>query len=305
MTVIRDDRARPDAVSLQSGRWCSHSTATGLAFLTVRSAVLDNVVGSFTAEGLQGLTAGQRALTMLGVVPEWVRLFVWPAHLQADYSPQEINGALDWGAAQTLGLFILAAAVIGALAARRTAPVATFGVLWIGIALFPGQQRAGADGNRARRADALSRRASASCSRSAPCCPPCLPRGRRARARSVAAAVAALILVLVAGAVASARRQRTWANPFAQSAQLLIDAPLSYRSHYGAASLLWEGHQREAPRSSTTARWRSSRAASRCRGNWRTGCGSRPAAPKRFPCTSRRCAMHPTSMRCARPTSPA
>ena len=93
ITVIRDDRpvwtrvaaVRPLVLAL---------AATGLVFLTVRSAVLDNVVGSFTAEGLQGLSAGQRALTMLGVVPEWLRLFIWPAHLQADYSPQEINGAL-------------------------------------------------------------------------------------------------------------------------------------------------------------------------------------------------------------------
>ena len=36
------------------------------------------------------------------------------------------------------------------------------------------------------------------------------------------------------------------ASSLNQSAQLLIDAPLSYRSHHGAASLLWEGHQREA-----------------------------------------------------------
>ena len=136
MTVIRDDRpfmsrvaaVRPLVLAL---------AATGLAFLSVRSAVLDNVVGSFTAEGLQGLSAGQRALTMLGVVPEWLRLFAWPAHLQADYSPQEITGALAWGTAQTLGLFILASAVIGALAARRTAPVATFGIIWVAIALFP------------------------------------------------------------------------------------------------------------------------------------------------------------------------
>ena len=56
----------------------------------------------------------------------------------------------------------------------------------------------------------------------------------------------AFILLILAGGVASARRQRTWANPFVQSAQLLMDAPLSYRSHFGAASLLWEGHQREA-----------------------------------------------------------
>lgn len=219
--------------------------ATGLAFLTVRSTVLDNVVGSFTAEGLQGLTAGQRALTMLGVVPEWLRLFAWPAHLQADYSPQEITGALGWGTAQTLGLVILAAAAIGAFAARRAAPVATFGILWVAIALFPVSNVLVPTG--IVLAERTLYLASVGFLLLVGALLPAVFRAvTAARPPIRRAAVAALVLVLAAGAIASARRQRTWANPFSQSAQLLIDAPLSYRSHYGAASLLWEGHQREA-----------------------------------------------------------
>jgi len=218
---------------------------TGLAFLMVRSMVLDNVVGSFTAEALQGLSAGQRALTMLGVVPEWARLFIWPAHLQADYSPQEISGAVSWGPAQTLGLFILAAAIIGALAARRRAPVVTFGLLWVGIALFPISNVLVPTGI------VLAERtlflASIGFLLAVGALLPVVFRavaGSRPLIRTLS--VATLALLLLAGTLWSARRQRSWATPFVQSAQLLIDAPLSYRSHFGAASLLWEGHQREA-----------------------------------------------------------
>jgi hypothetical protein len=244
MTVIRDERSflqrlaavRPLILAL---------AATGLAFLSVRSAVLDNVVGSFTAEGLQGLTAGQRALTMLGVVPEWLRLLAWPAHLQADYSPQEIAGATSWGSAQTLGLFILSAAVIGALAARRSAPVVTFGILWMAIALFPVSNVLVPTGI------VLAERTLYLASVGfllvvGGLLPAVFKAVADARPLIRHAALAALLLLLAVGTVASARRQRTWANPFSQSAQLLVDAPLSYRSHYGAASLLWEGHQREA-----------------------------------------------------------
>lgn len=244
LTVVRD--ARPFWTRVAAIRpFILALMATGLVFLTVRSAVLDNVVGSFTAEGLQGLTAGERALTMLGVVPEWARLFIWPAHLQADYSPQEINGALGWGPAQTLGLFILAAAIIGALAARRTAPVVTFGVLWVGIALFPVSNVLVPTGI------VLAERTLFLASIGfllviGALLPAVFKAVAESRPLIRGLSVAALVLLLFAGTLSSARRQRSWANPFAQSAQMLIDAPLSYRSHYGAASLLWEGHQRQA-----------------------------------------------------------
>jgi protein O-mannosyl-transferase len=107
-----------------------------VAFLWVRTRVLSgNVLGTFEAESFVGLTMGGRALTMLGVVPEWARLMLWPAHLQADYG--EIFPATEWGPYQTLGLLILIAVAVAAVAAWRRAPVITFGLAWCAIGLFP------------------------------------------------------------------------------------------------------------------------------------------------------------------------
>ena len=63
--------------------------ALGLCVFLVRTAVLHDIAGTFVAPALVGLGAYRRGLTMLGIVPEWVRLLAWPFHLRADYSPQE------------------------------------------------------------------------------------------------------------------------------------------------------------------------------------------------------------------------
>ena len=113
-------------------------TLVALASYWLRTAVLSgNLVGVHAAEGLLGLSMGQRALTMLAVVPHWVRLLFWPAHLRADYSPGVIVAQTAWGAAHWFGLVLLLATVVIAVAARRRAPVITFGIAWCAIALFP------------------------------------------------------------------------------------------------------------------------------------------------------------------------
>ena len=106
--------------------------------LLMRTLVLGGEMrGTFTAEALDGLGMGGRALTMLGVVPEYLRLLLWPASLQADYSPGEIVGTTSWGSAQSLGFLILL--LVGTLAVRlwRSAPVVVFGLAWIAIGLAP------------------------------------------------------------------------------------------------------------------------------------------------------------------------
>lgn len=109
-----------------------------VAFMGVRTLVLGgDVSGTFTAEGLVGLTKGQRALTMLAVVPAWFRLLFWPSHLQADYSPAEIVGQTVWGSEQTLGLILLLGTLLVGLVAWRKAPAIAFGIAWCAIALFP------------------------------------------------------------------------------------------------------------------------------------------------------------------------
>jgi hypothetical protein len=219
--------------------------ATGLAFLTVRSLVLNNVVGTFTSEALQGLSVGQRGVTMIGIVPEWVRLLSWPAHLQADYSPQEIGGATTWGFAQTLGLILLAGAVGGAIAARRTAPAMTFGLLWTGIALFPVSNVLVPTG--VVLAERTLYLASMGFLLSAGALMAMVFNGlhenRPVIRRSV---LGALMLLIATGMIASARRHRTWATPHTHALTLLVDAPLSYRAHHGIAGLLWADRQYEA-----------------------------------------------------------
>lgn len=110
----------------------------GIALVVIRAAVLDgNVVGAFTAEALVGLGLGGRLLTMLRVVPIWLRLLVWPAHLQADYSPDEVVASSSFGGMELVGLIVLLCAIGIAVRSRRRAPAVTFGLAWCAIALFP------------------------------------------------------------------------------------------------------------------------------------------------------------------------
>lgn len=108
-----------------------------VAFLTVRTGVLGNARGTMIAEALEPQGIYGRLLTMLTVVPDWFRLLLWPAHLQGDYSPQEISAQYTWVTADTLGALLLLAAVIAAIAARRRAPAIAFGLAWCAVAVFP------------------------------------------------------------------------------------------------------------------------------------------------------------------------
>ncbi|HWA41386.1 MAG TPA: hypothetical protein VG712_07240, partial [Gemmatimonadales bacterium] len=109
----------------------------GAAWWSVRAAVLGGVAGAAPAEGLRGAGLPARALTMLGVVPEWARLLLWPAHLQGDYSPWEITPFAHWATEQTLGLLLVAAFATASVIAWRRHRGAAFGLAWVAIALAP------------------------------------------------------------------------------------------------------------------------------------------------------------------------
>lgn len=110
----------------------------GVLVVMVRSLVLGgDLVGSFTAEALDGLSIGGRALTMLAVATQWARLLLWPARLSADYSPQELVASTGFGTSEALGLVMILAGVVGAWASRRSLPVVSFGLLWIAVGIFP------------------------------------------------------------------------------------------------------------------------------------------------------------------------
>ena len=117
--------------------WLLQVLAAELA-LAIRSFIpTETASGTFTAEVFLHSTMWNRLETMLTVVPEWLRLHLWPATLQADYSPQVINQATGWGVDQWLGLVIVGLIVVLAFRLRSRAPMILFGVVWVALGLFP------------------------------------------------------------------------------------------------------------------------------------------------------------------------
>lgn len=109
-----------------------------VVMLAVRAMVLSGrIAGALPAKGIAGVSLGGRLLTMLQITPKWLRLLAWPAHLQIDYSPNEIIASTSFGARELYGLVLLVALAVLAWWSRRRAPVVTFGLAWCAVALFP------------------------------------------------------------------------------------------------------------------------------------------------------------------------
>jgi hypothetical protein len=111
--------------------------AVAAGFVITRGVVLGDLAGERTAAAWSGLGPAARIVTMLGVVPEWARLLVFPWHLQADYMPREIPLAHVPGPRQLLGGVMLLSAAWGAWRVRTTQPVLTFAACWAGLTLLP------------------------------------------------------------------------------------------------------------------------------------------------------------------------
>lgn len=226
----------------------------GLAVIEARSLVLaGNTRGTFTAEAIENADLRVRALTMLGVVPEWARLFLWPEHLRADYSPSVILAATSWGWPQTLGAVILVAALATAWLCRRRLPVVTFGILWIGIALFPVSNVLIPTGIILAERTLFLATVGLVVGLTGPLATlgqSVLRRGSVARI-AVATSVAVLLGM---GLTRSLSRQMVWRDMITLWHQTLIDAPESYRAHHAYAQLLFgvgarrsaEAHYRRA-----------------------------------------------------------
>ncbi|MGH7594318.1 MAG: tetratricopeptide repeat protein, partial [Gemmatimonadales bacterium] len=186
-----------------------------------------------------GLGIGGRALTMLGVVPDWFRLFLWPAHLQADYSPQEIMAATHWGGAQTLGAALLILTGWIAWMYRRSRPQVTFGILWAAIGVSLVSNVAFATGI------VLAERTLFLASMGVVMAAGDLfwLAGSWIYVRSSLgriAVVTSLLVLLAMGLSRSASRQLVWHDLVSLWYQTVIDAPLSYRAHHAYGAVLFD-----------------------------------------------------------------
>ena len=225
----------------------------GAVFWMARAKVIGPGAGDLPAIQITHATYGQRLLTMLGVVPEWVRLLVWPAHLQADYNPREIVTATRFGLAQSVGLaLVLLGGAAGFVALRRNA-AAAFGLGWLAVTLFPVSNLAIKTGvvlaERTLFLPSVGAMIAVGCA-----VPwllregrPALPPGRAAP--DVRLVGALVLLVLGLGIWRSAIRNPVWKDSMTLFAQTVRDAPLSYRAHamYGSG-LFYHGRAGEGER---------------------------------------------------------
>ena len=193
-----------------------------------------------------------RLLTMLGVVPEWARLLVWPARLAADYSPPAIRifAGFSWALVPAAAILALGVLVCIADSRRR---VATFGIAWLAVALFPVSNLYLRSGVILAERTLLLPSIGFLFALGAAAT---LVAGRyRARIRLSSPSIglpAALLLLL--GVVWSARRQHVWRSNDDFFRRIVEDAPLGYRAHYMHGMWLFEqGRRAEGERHVRTA----------------------------------------------------
>lgn len=105
-------------------------------YLSLRHAILGGISGDLMHAAWRDETTVARWLTMLAAVPTIVRLYLWPSHLQADYSPRELLVEYTLTGPALLGLGLVLGLCALAFVARRQ-PAIVAGLAWVTVAFLP------------------------------------------------------------------------------------------------------------------------------------------------------------------------
>jgi hypothetical protein len=224
--------------------------AIALTFLVLRHAVLaDHALGGFqpfTPFRALHISGVDRVLTAISVVPQWVRLLLWPGRLSSEYGPPEIEIAQGPSLVQLPGLLLLLGTIGIAIALRRRQSVISFGIAVIAITLLPSSNFLLPAGI------VLAERtlflpsvgamlvvgAVAVYGREA-------MTARYSNARLVMCGIVACGGLVGAGLLKSMIRTRVWRDNETLFHQAVIDSPRAYRAHYMLGAWHFENkHQR-------------------------------------------------------------
>ena len=227
------ERPRP----ARSGALLAALVVVAVLFIVVRTAVLGGLAGDIANASIRGVGLEDRVLTMLAIVPQWIRLLLLPWHLQADYMPRELELATTFGLAQLIGSLLLTGLVALTVWSRKRAPVVCFGLCWTGIALFPVSNLAIPTGILlAERALFLASVGSALSLGGGLAA--AIPKFVAAPVGERRVVLLALGILLGVGLYRSATRQRIWRDNDTLFRQTVLDAPLSYKAHWAYGSVL-------------------------------------------------------------------
>lgn len=235
LTVVRDT----------TWRWTKQMRVFGLLFVAVSAAFLlvitlvhKNITGfaPYPAFVVLHMTAFDRVVTMLTVMPRIARLLVFPTHLSGDYSPPDIPVAYAFDVLQIPGIFICVGILLLAVVLRRRSPVVSLGLFWVIIAFMPVSNLLVPTGFMVAERTLFFPSVGVVLVAGA-IVAAILERDLRVERRVLAMATAVLLAL---GLARSVNRQRVWKNNVVFFDQLVKDAPNSYRAHFLRARLLGE-----------------------------------------------------------------
>jgi hypothetical protein len=207
-------------------------------FLAVRSTVLaDHGIGGFqpfTPFSTLHITGRDRVLTAIGVVPQWVRLLVWPAHLSSEYGPPEIEIAQGLSVTQLPGLVVLLSIIGIGVALRRRQPVIAFGIAVTCITLLPASNFLLPAGIVLAERTLFFPSVGAMLIAGAAAVYGVDAIGSRYanRRQALMVGVGVCAGLVVAGVARSVQRTRVWHDNDTLFRQAVIDSPRGYRAHY-------------------------------------------------------------------------
>ena len=106
-------------------------------FIVHRFIGIRTFYGGGLAVGLEHLNIVQRTWAMVALSLEWWRLFLFPAHLSADYSPGELTVSTALTVWHLVGLLFWIGLGTLAWKTRRTIPGIAIGLAWVIITISP------------------------------------------------------------------------------------------------------------------------------------------------------------------------
>jgi hypothetical protein len=188
----------------------------------------------FTPFSTLHITSRDRVLTAIGVVPQWVRLLFWPAHLSSEYGPPEIEIAQGLSVTQLPGLVVLLSIIGIGVALRRRQPVIAFGIAVTCITLLPASNFLLPAGIvLAERTLFLPSVGAMLSAGAAAVYGVDAIRSRYAnRRQALMVGVGVCAGLIVAGVARSVQRTRVWHDNDRLFRQAVIDSPRGYRAHY-------------------------------------------------------------------------
>ena len=222
-------------------------TAIALAFLAARSRVFagQGIVGfqPFQPFASLHISATDRVLTAIGVVPDWFRLLYWPMRLSSEYSPPETEIAQGLSVSQLPGFVLLAGIIALGVMLRRKRPAISFGIAFAAITLLPSSNFLVTTGIVLAERTLFLPSLGAMILLGAVLVPAI--DAWRARAGSALRLAPQLLcgMVLLTGAVRSERRSTVWHDNDRLFRNAIVDSPDGYRPHYMLGSWLFQHDQ--------------------------------------------------------------